>query len=776
MPALDVQANGVIHQGRRAGQPKSARGLAMHNDLAQERHESATSRERPISSRSPTNRGQGRAEHGFGRMRSMPDSSERGDSRPSGEAKPERRIRVVHQEKGPYRTIQAALDEALEGEIISVSPGFYREQLTVQHNNVRIVGKLRDAQEVVLECSADKHTLRIDRDAGEYRLENLVFRPCADEAPEESSAAAGARLGRKALASRVKNNIADLAKAEKDMLRHDTMQGGYACVVAQGRVTFLNCTFSGSACGGVLISGDNAESLIFSCRFSASPAGTPAVQVEERARARVRKCMFDKCLGMGVQAVKSECTLDDNSFSEMFNYAVQFTANAAGCIRRNSFVCGRKASIAVSGNAAPAIEGNTISKSLATGIFIFDCGRPTVQGNDLKGCMLAAIEVRDEGSDPMILNNSISDGSDGGIVVHNLARGTVRGNTISGNAKAGITACTGAAAIIAENLILSGRGAGILCHSEAGGVLRANRIRQTDKAGIEVRKKANPQVVGNVIADGNAQGILVHAEGCGYFEGNEVARCRGALAEVRGTSGKVVLKDNEFVGRVGGSFGLLVLDCACPEVVGNSFKDLAKAAVHIAEGGNPVVYGNHISASEEQGILVVGDAVSDACLIRDNEIVGCQAAGIDVSNGAAPVVTRNVVERGGGSGIYVHDCGRGRFCSNTVRLNSKAGFTVRTQAAVVLEGNSVCDGRASGVYVYDGGTAEMEGNKVLRNAFHGVAVRDAGVLRFVTEPRPARGGGWGSSCACAEGLVVFGSVGRIAMHRYRERCMPAALV
>ena len=74
MPALDVQANGVIHQGRRAGQPKSARGLAMHNDLAQERHESATSRERPISSRSPTNRGQGRAEHGFGRMRSMPDS------------------------------------------------------------------------------------------------------------------------------------------------------------------------------------------------------------------------------------------------------------------------------------------------------------------------------------------------------------------------------------------------------------------------------------------------------------------------------------------------------------------------------------------------------------------------------------------------------------------------------------------------------------------------------------------------------------------------------
>ena len=190
--------------------------------------------------------------------------------------------------------------------------------------------------------------MRVGRDAGNYRLENLVFRRDSPAADEESAVVAGAHAGVAALKNKVKSGMLALAKAEKEMLHHDVSSGGYAAIVGAGRVTFLNCTFTGP-CGGILVTGDGAESLIFGCRFSGAPAGMAAVHIEERARARVRRCIFDKCLGMGVQVVKSECTVDDNAFTEMFNYSVQYALNSAGTVRGNTFVCGRKANVAVSG-------------------------------------------------------------------------------------------------------------------------------------------------------------------------------------------------------------------------------------------------------------------------------------------------------------------------------------------------------------------------------------------------------------------------------------------
>jgi hypothetical protein len=49
--------------------------------------------------------------------------------------------------------VQAALEE---GDIISISPGYYADQLMIERDNVRIVGKVRDGGEVVMECTPEK--------------------------------------------------------------------------------------------------------------------------------------------------------------------------------------------------------------------------------------------------------------------------------------------------------------------------------------------------------------------------------------------------------------------------------------------------------------------------------------------------------------------------------------------------------------------------------------------------------------------------------------------
>ena len=89
------------------------------------------------------------------------------------------------------------------------------------------------------------------------------------------------------------------------------------------------------------------------------------------------------------------------------------------------------------------------------------------------------------------------------------------------------------------------------------------------------------------------------------------------------------------------------------------------------------------------------------------------------------------MERGNGTGVHVHDGGRGIFTQNSIRLNSKAGVVVRTSSEAILDANLISDGKATGVYVYDNGKVLIrDGNKIERNAFHGVAVRDGGVLEM----------------------------------------------
>ena len=141
------------------------------------------------------------------------------------------------------------------------------------------------------------------------------------------------------------------------------------------------------------------------------------------------------------------------------------------------------------------------------------------------------------------------------------------------------------------------------------------------------------------------------------------------------------------------------------------------------------------------------------------------------------------MERGNGTGVHVHDGGRGIFTQNSIRLNSKAGVVVRTSSEAILDANLISDGKATGVYVYDNGKVLIrDGNKIERNASHGVAVRDGGVLEM-TGSRIVKSG--------QNGLYVYASdligngralrnddncvFGRIAIRLYEDdgsTCVP----
>jgi hypothetical protein len=141
----------------------------------------------------------------------------------------------------PFRRIQAALEEALDGDIISISPGYYAEHLMIERDNVRIVGKVRDGRALVMECTPETWGFQANRDAGNCRLENLTVRSSA-VAEQESNVVSGAKVDIAALKAKVKRGMFALARTEKDMVHHAKKQGGYAAIVQRGRVTFLHCS------------------------------------------------------------------------------------------------------------------------------------------------------------------------------------------------------------------------------------------------------------------------------------------------------------------------------------------------------------------------------------------------------------------------------------------------------------------------------------------------------------------------------------------------------
>lgn len=131
-----ASADIVVSRGRRAGQPRSAR-VSSSIDVPRAARQSGVT-----DGAWPGLKPEGDV-GGFGRIQSVPNASAA-----NGGDEEQKRILVVHQEKGPYRTIQAALAEAFDGDIVSVSPGVYEEQLQIQRDNVRIVGKIRNGGEV----------------------------------------------------------------------------------------------------------------------------------------------------------------------------------------------------------------------------------------------------------------------------------------------------------------------------------------------------------------------------------------------------------------------------------------------------------------------------------------------------------------------------------------------------------------------------------------------------------------------------------------------------
>ena len=181
-----------------------------------------------------------------------------------------------------------------------------------------------------------------------------------------------------------------------------------------------------------------------------------------------------------------------------------------------------------------------------------------IEGCEIFGNTLSAIQVRGAGAKPAIHRNTIRDGKHGGIYIHDGASATITENDITGNAYAGVWISEGANPMVRQNRIFKGQQVGIYVYDKGRGQIEANTIYGHKLAEIQVRSGGDPKVTGNTIADSENAGVFVYDSGLGRFEHNTITNNAKGGVVLKSAAAPIFINNDIRVGAATDSFAMYV--------------------------------------------------------------------------------------------------------------------------------------------------------------------------------------------------------------------------
>ncbi len=143
--------------------------------------------------------------------------------------------------------------------------------------------------------------------------------------------------------------------------------------------------------------------------------------------------------------------------------------------------------------------------------------------------------------------------------------------------------------------------------------------------------------------------------------------------------------------------------------------------IDIGEGADPLIAANKIHDCRQAGILI-HDAGCGT--LRDNDIYANAYAGVEIRMNGNPTLTRNRIHHCQHAGVLVHESGEGLIEENDIYAMLAYGVTIRTRGNPKLAENSIHDCALNGVFISRQGEGTLEDNKIYATGYSGVAIRD----------------------------------------------------
>ncbi|GAA4235077.1 right-handed parallel beta-helix repeat-containing protein [Actinomadura meridiana] len=523
---------------------------------------------------------------------------------------------VAAKGRGAHRSIAAAVRAARPGDRVLVTPGEYRESLTVDRPVV-LVSEL-GPDSVVLSPGADAAPA-LTVTARNCVVRGLTVRGSGASPPAVRVVGAAALALHDCAVSGGAVEVRGGEPAEQDAPPPDGDPTEPAlllerCVVAD--ITGTAVHLSGGARARVedtrIESVDGTAILLTGgARFAAERLRMRGVtghgmRAGGRSALAIADCRI-RDVGAGGLLVEDQATLvaTDTRITASGAVGVHLTGAAAADLAECRVVGPVASGLAVRGEARLTATGCAVTDAGANGVLALGSAVAELTECKIAGTAFSAVHVAGEAA-VRLLECRIADSAEHGLHVIGTARAELAECTVTGAAMSGLHAAEDAVFTAYGCRVVDAR-TGVHAESSEETELGHSTVLRAGQVGVQVAEGGAARLAHVRVAEAGAAGIVVAAGAAAHVEGGSVERSAGS--------------------------GIVVWTGAEPHVSGTLVEASTKNGVYIAEGGGGTFTSCEIAASGFPALHVARDAAPNfrRCRIRD-----C-AEDLSADEGARPV-------------------------------------------------------------------------------------------------------------------------------------------
>ena len=556
---------------------------------------------------------------------------------------------IVDQQFGPYKSIQAAINDAKPDSVIKVNSGLYKENLEIKKPGLKILTKDFTSEVYVMGSkSAPTVLINLPTDQDNVTLQGLRIAHKGDVTANENNHQNEfymENLLKDNPNIEMYNNHFSRASFEEDKESLIFLKNGILqlrnCLLNLNLLTCLNIPYVSA-----IMLNKGTSAVITNCLMRGSKNFKTAGVVVNEAKMVLKECTISGFTAGGILVFLVDEKIHPESQLELL-IKKKFPPPTTNIVKILSCTISenKHVGIQILGNTdQPLVENCKITHNDCPGIQICTGNKCELRKNNI---IVNKNGIEIISADPTIRENNISKNYQNGIYCRSIdeciCQPIIKGNNIQSNKQNGIL-CDGIFNIPK--------------------IIKNDHICLNKMAGIMVIKSSHPSIIHNKVYKNLFQGILLVDNSSAHIEDNEIfdnikANIAFGGAESRNT---VIASNKIYGGRCEGIF--------------------------MIEGGRALIRNNEIRNNYD-GMILITSIPS----IHYNKIEANKNHGIMVLKDSRPKFFENELLKNGEVGIFIRDKSKGEYYQNSLTGN-KLGIVIERKNQAfddILDKNKVVD-------------------------------------------------------------------------------------
>ncbi|MAB89967.1 MAG: hypothetical protein CMJ90_10970 [Planctomycetes bacterium] len=433
-------------------------------------------------------------------------------------ASQERRTLVVPRD---FETVGAALEEAVEGDIVELQPGLYEENLSLK-SGVTVRG--RDAAKTIVRGAPTAPVVRAV-DAEGARLENLTF----EQAKQESS----------------EDKVTAILISEGSVVLDGCAvwrASGFGVHIKGGEHRLEGCRVR--ECGREGLRVEDAKVTVRECHFSFNTGGGVHVRVKGRITGHDIRCEGNKEIGFRIAGEGSEGALTALD-ARANSIGLKVDSGARATVEKSVFIGNRTQGLYAHAAVSISVKDVECKGNQQAGILLAEGTRGEVVKVTCASNVGPGITIAHAGTKVTVTEGICRDNRSDGILLVKGCESTVLKSTCTHNEGSGITAADkGTKVVFTDNTCRENKRHGLAISKEAVGEMTKNLAEKNRMHGIGVLDKAEVTLVKNRCLENVSSGIQFWKGGHGRADTNTCDRNQQSGISFFGAGSKATLKRN----------------------------------------------------------------------------------------------------------------------------------------------------------------------------------------------------------------------------------------